>query len=184
MMISMDLLERSVSALRSCIVDDIHVGNRFADMCEILLRHIRSRLVRMKNGNNSSSRAESPGLISTTAPPSIPNAAGSSGPNDLNGASFFLGADVYDPQSHEVMPPPGGFQGGFQYDPLDDAGAEYSLLDGPLGDIGEDWITLPLNPLNTLLGSADINTTNMGPDVNGIDMLDVILAKSGMAGMQ
>jgi hypothetical protein len=180
MMVSMDLLERSVTALRSCIVDDIHVGNRFADMCEILLRHIRSRLVRMKNGNNSSSRAESPGLMSTTAPPSLPNAAGSNGPNDLNGTSFFLGADVYDPQSHEVMPPPGGFQGGFQYDPLDDGGAEYSLLDGPLGDIGEDWITLPLNPLNTLLGSADINTTNMGPDVNGIDMLDVILAKSGM----
>jgi hypothetical protein len=173
MTVSMDLLERSVTALRTCIVDDIHVGNRFADMCEILLRHIRSRLVRMKNGNNSSSRAESPGPISTTALPSL------TAPNDMNG-NFFLGAGVYDPQNHEVMPPPGGFQCGFGFDPLDD-GVEYSLLDGPL-DIGEDWITLPLNPLNTLLGGADINTTNMGPDVNGVDMLDVILAKSG--GMQ
>jgi hypothetical protein len=178
MMVSMDLLERSVTALRTCIVDDIHVGNRFADMCEILLRHIRSRLVRMKNGNNSSSRAESPGPMTTTSLPSLANAAGSNGANDINGANFFLGTGVYDPQSHEVMPPPGGFQGGFQYDPLDDGVAEYSLLDGPL-DIGEDWITLPLNPLNTLLGGADINTTNMGPDVNGVDMLDVILAKSG-----
>src|SRR5437868_6087148 len=116
MMVSMDLLERSVTALRSCIVDDIHVGNRFADMCEILLRHIRSRLVRMKNGNISSSRAETPGPMNPTSLPSIANAAGSNGPSDLNGTNFFLDAGMYDPQSHEVMPPPGGFQGGFQYD--------------------------------------------------------------------
>jgi hypothetical protein len=135
----------------------------------------------MKNGNNSSSRAESPGLIDPSAPPSIANAASSNnGPNDANISNFFLGADAYDPQSHEVMPPPGGFL----FDALEDGATDYGLLDGPLTDIGEDWITLPLNPLNTLLGSADINTTNLGPDVNGIDMLDVILAKSGMSGIQ
>ena len=143
-------------------------------MCEILLRHIRSRLVRMKNGNNSSSRAETPGPMNTTSLPSLANAAGSNGANDMNGADLFLGTGMYNPESHEVMPPPSGFQGGFQYDPMDDGVAEYSLL-----DIGEDWITLPLNPLNTLLGGADITSTNLGPDVNGVDMLDVILAKSG-----
>ena len=62
-------MDRAVEALRACIVDDVHVGNRFADMCETLTRRIRSRFVRIStNGGNGSiagnlsSRAESPGM--------------------------------------------------------------------------------------------------------------------------
>jgi hypothetical protein len=60
-------MDRAVDALRACIVDDVHVGNRFADMCETLTKRIRSRFLRIQTagGNGSAaanSRAESPGM--------------------------------------------------------------------------------------------------------------------------
>jgi hypothetical protein len=50
-----------VRALRGCIVDDVHVGNRFAGMCQDLSKRIRQQLVRMSvNGGSGTSRADTP----------------------------------------------------------------------------------------------------------------------------
>lgn len=58
--ISLGLMDRAVNALRTSIVDDVHVGNRFADLLDTLTNRIRSRFVRMAaNGSNGISRAPS-----------------------------------------------------------------------------------------------------------------------------
>lgn len=41
--ISIDLLDRSVYALRNCVVDDIHLGTRFGDLLESLSSRLRDR---------------------------------------------------------------------------------------------------------------------------------------------
>ncbi len=45
--ISLGLLDSAVEALRTCVVDDVHLGIRFADLLDVLTRRIRSRFVRM-----------------------------------------------------------------------------------------------------------------------------------------
>ncbi|KAF2825850.1 hypothetical protein CC86DRAFT_293862 [Ophiobolus disseminans] len=58
--ISLNLLSDAVTALRQGIVDDVHVGNRFADLVETLTHRIRSRFVRLAaNGSTGISRAGS-----------------------------------------------------------------------------------------------------------------------------
>ncbi|KAJ4333709.1 zinc finger transcriptional activator, partial [Ascochyta clinopodiicola] len=58
--VSLALLSGAVDALRTSIVDDVHVGNRFADLVETLTHRIRSRFVRLAATNPTSlSRAES-----------------------------------------------------------------------------------------------------------------------------
>ncbi|KAI9894371.1 MAG: hypothetical protein M1814_003127 [Vezdaea aestivalis] len=45
--ISLGLMDSTVHALRSCVVDDVHMGTRFADLLATLTSRIRARFVRM-----------------------------------------------------------------------------------------------------------------------------------------
>jgi hypothetical protein len=45
----------------------------------------------------------------------------------------------------------------------------------------QDWLALPLDPLLDQWG-AEINSTAMGPDVGGMDMLDILLNMGGPPG--
>ena len=84
-------MDRAVEAIRTCIVDDVHVGVRFADLLATLSNRIRSSFVRMSAGGGagtgmSTSRAQSrsPGLAPLTAgmapmgPPPAPNSGSTS----------------------------------------------------------------------------------------------------------
>ncbi|RKF82563.1 putative zinc finger transcriptional activator of the zn2cys6 [Golovinomyces cichoracearum] len=42
---SIRLMDRAVDALRNCIVDDVHLGNQFADLLETLTSRLRNRFV-------------------------------------------------------------------------------------------------------------------------------------------
>ncbi|TKA65796.1 hypothetical protein B0A49_11613 [Cryomyces minteri] len=53
--ISLGLMDRTVDALRTCIVDDVHVANRFADLLDTLTNRIRVRFVRMAAGGGGGS---------------------------------------------------------------------------------------------------------------------------------
>ncbi|KAK4505715.1 hypothetical protein PRZ48_003680 [Zasmidium cellare] len=44
---SLNLMDRTVEALRTCIVDDVHVASRFADLLDTLSRNLKPRLVRI-----------------------------------------------------------------------------------------------------------------------------------------
>ena len=44
---SLTLMDRTVEALRNCIVDDVHVASRFADLLDTLTQNLKPRLVRI-----------------------------------------------------------------------------------------------------------------------------------------
>ena len=52
-------MDKAVSALRDCVVDDVHLGIRFADLLSTLTARIRSRFVRMAANGPSSSHPNS-----------------------------------------------------------------------------------------------------------------------------
>lgn len=48
---SIDLMDSTVEALRNCVVDDVHLGIRFADMLETLTGRLRNRFMHVTNGS-------------------------------------------------------------------------------------------------------------------------------------
>ncbi|KAF2264824.1 hypothetical protein CC78DRAFT_221107 [Lojkania enalia] len=215
---SLDLLDRAVAALRTSIVDDVHVGNRFADLVETLTHRIRSRFVRLAaNGSTGISRAGSHSPTRTGAqtpmmppphpltqqghlaapfnghianyqgtptPGSPPLGVSASGRATPNPSLWGISSEAYDPNSNSIsiMPPPGYGPNGYNIDyshfNIPNAGIGYSAA--PM-DSNQDWLALPLDPLLNQWG-ADITQTAMGPDVGGMDMLDILLNMGGPPG--
>ncbi|KAI9833251.1 MAG: hypothetical protein M1826_000164 [Phylliscum demangeonii] len=75
--LSLSLMDSTVFALRTCVVDDVHLGIRFADLLDVLTKRIRSRFVRMAassavasnpnpNPNRASDESRSPNNNNTT----------------------------------------------------------------------------------------------------------------------
>jgi hypothetical protein len=63
--ISIGLMDRAVNALRDCVVDDVHLGIRFADLLETLTTRLRSRFISATRtvpgaANNNSKNMHSP----------------------------------------------------------------------------------------------------------------------------
>ena len=91
-------MDRAVEAVRTCIVDDVHVGIRFADLLETLSSRIRSSFVRMSSGNSltgmpvSRAQSHSPGLTAAAmamapmGPPPVPTSSGNTNTNNSNSA--------------------------------------------------------------------------------------------------
>lgn len=227
---TLGLLDQAVYALRTSIVDDVHVGNRFADLVDTLTHRIRGRFVRLAaNGSTGNSRGVTPpprsrGETPMGPPPSaylpqIPNGAGTPnftfgnftgfsrpGSPGLRGGITASGRatpipeynslagislESYDPTSNQIsiMPPPGFASNGFNNSnnnsnsKVDSNGAwqSHSWNGGGAGFQNEDWLALPLDPLLDQWG-ADIGQTAMGPDVGGMDMLDILLNMGGPPG--
>jgi hypothetical protein len=216
---SLNLLDRAVEALRTSIVDDVHVGNRFAELVETLTHRIRQSFVRMSgNGSAGISRSGSRSPTRTgvqtpmmpppqthqqagnhLAPPysgaqmpnyqSVPGSpsmgVSASGRATPNQALWGISNELYDPNSNSIsiMPPPGFGPNGYYMDP-----SQFGVTTpGGLGNTGavsgsegymQDWLALPLDPLLNQYG-ADISTTAFGPDISGVDMLDVLLNNMG-----
>ncbi|KAF2468757.1 uncharacterized protein BDR25DRAFT_230590 [Lindgomyces ingoldianus] len=236
---SLGLLDRGVEALRQSIVDDVHVGNRFADLVETLTHRIRARFVRMAaSGSAGISRAPShspprtggqtpmmppppqthqhpPHLAppfsasnnahqhqhqhryhSTTgsgSPPLHLDSTGRSTPNPgrstPNPSLWGIATETYDPNSNSIsiMPPPhfGPHQYNFmeqlQHHSQSHSQNHSNIGGGGVDAYNQDWLALPLDPLLNQWG-ADITQTAMGPDVGGMDMLDILLNMGGPPG--
>ncbi|KAF1846933.1 uncharacterized protein K460DRAFT_50530 [Cucurbitaria berberidis CBS 394.84] len=218
--VSLGLLSDSVDALRTSIVDDVHVGNRFADLVETLTHRIRSRFVRLAaNGSSGISRAGSRSPIPAPhmpppaplgqasahlAPPFMGAGAPFQGTGNSVPGSPSLGlttsgratplwgisAEPYDPNSNSIsiMPPPGNyanFPTGNNSTSNSNNGTNWSQWanSGATWGAGQDqdWLALPLDPLLDQWG-AEINQTAMGPDIGGMDMLDILLNMGGPPG--
>ncbi|KAF1960973.1 hypothetical protein CC80DRAFT_489202 [Byssothecium circinans] len=228
--ITLGLLDRAVYALRTSIVDDVHVGNRFADLVDTLTHRIRGRFVRLAaNGGStgfshagsrspSRTRAQTPAMMPpptlmpqqnihqqnySNQPISMPGspggitASGRATPIPMN-PLFGISSEAYDPTSNSVsfMPPPGFNANNYSFNSGNNNnhngnnsngswqhwGNVGGNNDGGDGGYGEqDWLALPLDPLLDQYG-ADINQTAMGPDVGGLDMLDILLNMGGPPG--
>ncbi|EAQ91184.1 hypothetical protein CHGG_03119 [Chaetomium globosum CBS 148.51] len=59
--LSIQLMDRTVSALRNCVVDDVHLGIRFADMLETLTSRLRNRFIYAPPPAAMSADGRSPG---------------------------------------------------------------------------------------------------------------------------
>lgn len=240
--VSLALLSGAVDALRTSIVDDVHVGNRFADLVETLTHRIRSRFVRLAaNGSTGISRAGSRSPVSAPLmPPPAPlnplassymgsssqvfpsthsHGTGTSVPGSpslgltasgratpISQSLWGISAEPYDPNSNSIsiMPPPGfnafpqsNTPGGSNNNANNantannqnggsNANGTWSQWANSSGSWGganndQDWLALPLDPLLDQWG-AEINQTAMGPDVGGMDMLDILLNMGGPPG--
>ncbi|KAJ4299553.1 zinc finger transcriptional activator [Kalmusia sp. IMI 367209] len=219
--ITLSLLDRAVYALRTSIVDDVHVGNRFADLVDTLTHRIRGRFVRLAaNGSTGISRAGTPPRSRAETPmntamgppsympanptgptPNYPFGAftGSSRPGSpgIRGITasgratpipqdplFGISSESYDPTSNQIsiMPPPGFSTNGLNNGNNGWQSQSWGAANGAGGFTdNQDWLALPLDPLLDQWG-ADINQTAMGPDVGGMDMLDILLNMGGPPG--
>lgn len=228
--VSLGLLSSSVDALRTSIVDDVHVGNRFADLVETLTHRIRSRFVRLTaNGSTGISRAgsKSPVQAPMMPPPSALNntnhlappymgsqqtgfsGSGTSVPGSPSmGLStsgratplWGISSEPYDPNSNSIsiMPPPGNYTNfSANTNGNNHSNSNGSNSNGANGTQwgqwanngsggwgtghDQDWLALPLDPLLDQWG-AEINQTAMGPDIGGMDMLDILLNMGGPPG--
>nr|XP_036583792.1 fungal zn binuclear cluster domain containing protein [Colletotrichum truncatum]KAF6792935.1 fungal zn binuclear cluster domain containing protein [Colletotrichum truncatum] len=77
---SIDLMDQTVEALRNCVVDDVHLGIRFADLLESLTRRLRNRFIQAPTlGQIGSADGRSPD------PHGVPNGTGAANGQLTNG---------------------------------------------------------------------------------------------------
>lgn len=188
------LLDTAMQKLRDNIVDDVHVGNRFADMCITLTKAARYRLIRVnREGVNGASRSETPGPNSrgVSGGPSMPlpgNGAsglsmmnGSVAPSNINSgqetpshpALWGISNHVYAPTVNDVssfMPPPETYYANGYPTNVD------GTVDG-FNDPLQDWLTLPYADLVAANGEVGIGPN--GPSIGGDDILDKLLFNFG-----
>lgn len=80
--ISIDLMDATVEALRNCVVDDVHLGIRFADLLETLTSRLRNRFIKAPTILQSSSgKGQSP------VPEGASGAAGATGQQNGDAAA-------------------------------------------------------------------------------------------------
>ena len=58
--ISIDLMDATVEGLRNCVVDDVHLGIRFADLLETLTSRLRNRFIQAPTMQQASGGRQSP----------------------------------------------------------------------------------------------------------------------------
>jgi hypothetical protein len=80
--ISIDLMDATVEALRNCVVDDVHLGIRFADLLETLTSRLRNRFIQAPTMQQASGKGQSP------VPETAVNGLGVSVPNGESGVSW------------------------------------------------------------------------------------------------
>ena len=128
--LSLSLMDRTIIALRTCVVDDVHLSNRIADLLETLTSSIRTKFVRLAANNNngpsnyngpiSRSRSPMPATSGTHSPSTEQQSAYLHAMNNNSSATnnpYAYGHDALagiatesiDPSDSTVifMPPPG-----------------------------------------------------------------------------
>ncbi|KAL8718876.1 MAG: hypothetical protein Q9225_004045 [Loekoesia sp. 1 TL-2023] len=177
---SLQLLDRTVQALRASVVDDVHLSLRIADLLEGITSSIRHKFVRLPARTSNSNRATPP--KSTYASPAQ---ATQSITNNLNTSAQRTQQYLNDHQNAipnvpltfdnniSIMPPPNST---YQFNLNSYGGNPNSNAAlSPFDNNEEDWLTLNLNPLlssettgfQTGVGNDGQWFGNFGPEING-----------------
>ncbi|CCU75203.1 Fungal Zn binuclear cluster domain containing protein/C6 transcription factor [Blumeria hordei DH14] len=183
--ISIGLMDRSVAALRNCVVDDSHLGIRFADLLETLTSRLRCRFisastVRASDRNRSSlhqeldpkyrkSEANSPGHDWITGANKV------SLENSENNPDLGLSATPYDLNPHD--PPSESL---IFFNPSDDSrsmnsGDPMHDVFGKVVDWGagtEVWYLPPGMAFYQQINDQAVAQRAEGVNVGGMDLLD------------
>ncbi|KAK4230850.1 hypothetical protein QBC38DRAFT_356275 [Podospora fimiseda] len=89
---SISLMDATVSALRNCVVDDVHLGIRFADMLETLTRRLRHRFIQAGAPSHAmDGRSPGPGMMNHDAGHHVHH-GGSNGA--VNGGGYHHGTHL------------------------------------------------------------------------------------------
>lgn len=86
--ISIGLMDHAVNALRNCVVDDVHLGIRFADLLETLTSRLRTRFMHAPKGATSGARSPTAENGGATPRPEY-NQPGTAGFEAVNPGSFL-----------------------------------------------------------------------------------------------
>lgn len=192
---SMDLLHKTSNALQENIVDDVHVGNRFAVMIKTVSEQMLDRLVKFlplasatgyashhQDSNISAAHSSSTGSTNGHHP-NGPSADSWSNHqfhgavpqfrDPANGLEFdndgynFDNIELFNPNNTVAMAPPGYSSGG----PVGD------FIDGSGFPINQEWYALDIRGLTDLASGQDnaaVSSGLYGPTINGLDILDQI----------
>ncbi|KPM35830.1 hypothetical protein AK830_g10736 [Neonectria ditissima] len=79
---SIELMDSTVEALRNCVVDDVHLGIRFADLLESLTSRLRTRFIQAPTMQQASGKGQSP--IPDVPGNGVNNGVGPNGENNAN----------------------------------------------------------------------------------------------------
>ncbi|KAF2396836.1 hypothetical protein EJ06DRAFT_515702 [Trichodelitschia bisporula] len=175
---SIKLLQDAITALEECIVDDVHIGQRFASTCDLLIRRVREKVVTVSinpPATNGTSEPDAGQWNGDENQPGVNQGAEndvSYDVNDPNAANFDPDVPMsfdFMQSGHPVIMPPSVEGLAFMY------GGESPLVHGFPATWPQEgkWVGLPLDPL--LNRGVDVGTTSYGPDVGGQDMLDILL---------
>lgn len=172
---SISLIDKTVDALRSASVDDVHLGLRFADLLETLTRRVKLRFVRMSRGSRTGTPVpSSTGAIWTRDDPTDPSFAIKTDPSmppppppllpplTLTPGRVLLYDNYAASSSPEAPATP--YAGGEV--PGDDPNFFFTGY--------EDWLALPIDPI-VGAGFGGVTSGQMGPDVGGVDLLELLL---------
>ncbi|KAK0128594.1 hypothetical protein ONS95_000558 [Cadophora gregata] len=180
---SIGLMDRAVDALRNCVVDDVHLGIRFADLLETLTSRLRGRFISAPGPHphgDPISRARSPAMHHepdnkrqkmdqrdqirewSAATPNYGMGNGadlnvSATPFDLNQGSFVPAPGT--PYNQE----PGSSYGNDLQDPFSD----WNTNNG-----SDFWYLPPGTAFYQHLGDQGVTQTAEGVNVGGMDLLD------------
>ncbi|KAH8672519.1 hypothetical protein BGZ60DRAFT_469039 [Tricladium varicosporioides] len=188
--ISIGLMDKAVDALRNCVVDDVHLGIRFADLLETLTSRLRGRFISAPRGpppaSGDASRNRSPvmhqendakrmkvnhteqirewnaGTPNFANMPNGPDLSVSATPFDLNNGSFFGNPSTPFSQA------PGSSYGGVAQNDMTDflgAGSDWN-------GSNEMWYLPPGAAFFQNVNDQAITQTADGVNINGMDLLD------------
>ncbi|GAB7351119.1 hypothetical protein MBLNU459_g1580t1 [Dothideomycetes sp. NU459] len=206
MAVSLGLMDRTVEALSTCVVDDVHLANRFGELIGTLSSRTRAACVRMGKGGNGNSRgvSQSPAPQSTyvshmSEQQSYSKGGGGAPANQQQwpfnpappSALYGISTQTYDfsdnGNTFSVMPPPTNPASpnlGHASLPGNFGGNNFGSGFGSngFGDYNgdmPDWLALPLDPLLQSNGQ-DVTQTGFGPGIGDYDMLDVLLGANSI----
>ncbi|MBE3110372.1 MAG: hypothetical protein IMZ46_07635, partial [Acidobacteria bacterium] len=204
---SIEMMDATVEALRGCVVDDVHLGIRFADLLESLTSRLRNRFIQAPTMGR-----ESPGVMDGGAN-SVPEGQGwNARPRDGLGefrqgggqgqGLGVTGADQASPAGIGISATPFDLSTGtYPYpsgpasalNPGTPAGLD-NLVDssgaganGHGGVMGEDWHNddamwyLPAGPaFFQNMENSEVAMTAEGVNVGGMDLLEYMVMEPGL----
>ncbi|KAL8914208.1 MAG: hypothetical protein Q9171_001079 [Xanthocarpia ochracea] len=145
--ISLQLLDKTVQALRTSVVDDVHLCLRIADLLERLTSNLRHKFVRLP-ARNAGARKPSSGTYAATPLEDTPQETSLQQPNMAylhDQRSFATNPTDYIDNNISIMPPP---DAAYQFNPnLYSNNTFYDSGTPQFDSNEEDWLTLDLNPL-------------------------------------
>ncbi|CAL3969249.1 unnamed protein product [Diplocarpon coronariae] len=183
---SIGLMDRAVDALRNCVVDDVHLGIRFADLLETLTSRLRSRFISAPGphpvAGEKISRQRSPALHQEPDSKRQKmdqrdqirewNAATANHGNG-NGADINVSATPFDLNQGFSASAPGtpynnqGQSSNYGTDMQDPFGGDWNASNG-----ADFWYLPPGTAFYQHLNDQGVTQTAEGVNVGGMDLLD------------